>query len=147
MRMSSSPGLRFFDNIMLLFDGKWPEKPSFIPEYDNFSECQSSHGLFQQKCLRTCVANGGRKRNVEGYLFVADDIFVNLSRMSTLPRSKLWFVDMKSVYDYTNKDAFTGWVWWPQFFDKTRLVVGSVLTMIPRCKKPLLSGNVLSLPA
>ena len=116
--------LRFFDNIMLLFDGKWPEKPSFIPEYVNFSECRSDRGQFQHVCLRTCLTNGGR--NVEGYLFVADDVFVNLSRMSTLPRSKLWYFDMKWVYDYTNKDAFTGWVWWPQFSKKTRLVVDNL---------------------
>ena len=117
--------LRFFDNIMLLFDGKWPEKPSFIPEYVNFSECRSRHGHFQHVCLRTCLANGGR--NVEGYLFIADDIFVNLSLMSTLPQSKLWFVDMKWVYDYTNKAAFTGWRW-PQYFNKTQLVVNNLLT-------------------
>ena len=116
--------LQFFDNIMLLFDGEWPEKPSFIPEYVNFSECRSDRGHFQHVCLRTCLTNGGRK--VEGYLYIADDIFVNLSRMSTLQRSKLWFVDMKWVYDYTNKDAFTGWKRWPQFFDETRLVVDNL---------------------
>ena len=114
--------LRFFDEIMLLFDGEWPEKPSFIPEYVNFSECRSSHGYFQHKCLHTCLTNGAR--NVEGYLFVADDIFVNLSRMSTLPRSKLWFVDM-DVYNYTNKAAFTHWRW-PQYFKKTQLVVDNL---------------------
>ena len=116
--------LRFFDNIMLLFDGEWPEKPSFIPEYVNFSECRSDRGQFQHVCLRTCLTNGGRK--VDGYLFVADDIFVNLSRMSTLPRSKLWYVDMKYVYDYTNKAAFTGWTWWPRFSEKIRLVVDNL---------------------
>ena len=116
--------LRFFDRIMVLFDGEWPEKPSFIPEYVNFSECRSNRGHFQQVCLRTCLTNGGR--NVEGYLFVADDIFVNLSRMSTLPRSKLWFVDKEWVYDYTNKAGLTGWYWWPEFSKKTRLVVDNL---------------------
>ena len=114
--------LRFFDNIMLLFDGEWPEKPSFIPEYVNFSECISRHGAVQHKCLRTCLTSGAR--NVEGYLFVADDIFVNLSRMSTLPRSKLWFVGM-GVYDYTNQSAFTHWRW-PNYFKKTQLVVDNL---------------------
>ncbi len=37
--------LRFFDHIMLIFDGKWEERPPYIPDYVKFYGCDSIFGV------------------------------------------------------------------------------------------------------
>ena len=82
----------FFSHIMLLFDGDWSEKPNYIPKNIAFSGCKSGRGWFQQHCLLICLSqtwdNGDKP---EGYLYIADDMFVNLTKMGSLPLSHMWY--------------------------------------------------------
>ena len=101
----------FFNHVMLLFDGDWYEKPSYIPENVAFSGCRSHNGWFQQHCLSICLnetwENGDKP---EGYLYIADDMFINLTKMSMLPLSKVWYLNMRTI-NYTARASLKKWHW------------------------------------
>ena len=122
--------LQFFKHILILFDGKWLKKPNFIPHNVAFSGCHSKNGWYQHVCLKTCLQQTKKSRDVSGYLFIADDMFLNLTRMSTYSRSKLWYIKT-STCNYTElitkhpKD----WHWGPpNYFEN---VLESVINTMP----------------
>ena len=102
----------FFNHIMLLFEGDWSEKPNYIPQNITFSGCKSKDGWFQQHCLLICLnetwQNGDKP---EGYLYIADDMFVNLTKMSLLPLSHVWYIN-PDLMNYTARASVRNtWHW------------------------------------
>ena len=100
----------FFDHIMLLFDGDWNEKPSYIPTNISFSGCKSSNGWFQQRCLPICFKKTWVGKEPVGYLYISDDMFINLTMMSSLPLSKMWYLETPTIH-YKNKGSLKDWHW------------------------------------
>ena len=102
----------FFDHIMLLFDGKWNEKPDYLPKNVTFSSCKSTNGWYQYYCLRICLnETWDEDGKPEGYLYIADDMFVNLTKMSLLPLSKVWNIGTTNI-NYTARASLrNSWNW------------------------------------
>ena len=101
----------FFNHIMLLFDGDWNEKPSYIPKNVTFSGCRSVDGELQHLCLPICLnETWGDEGEPVGYLYIADDMFVNLTMMSLLPLSNLWYLKMGTI-NYTKRASLKNWHW------------------------------------
>ena len=102
----------FFNHIMLLFEGDWSEKPNYIPQNITFSGCKSNNGLFQQHCLLICLNetwdNGDKP---EGYLYIADDMFVNLTKMSLLPVSHVWYINPDQMNYTARASVRNTWKW------------------------------------
>ncbi len=103
--------LRFFDHIMLIFDGKWEERPPYVPDYVKFFGCDSKFGVQQQECLRICLDQG--EPGVDGYMYLADDNFADLTYMNSLPRSEVWFLEV-TINSYSHSKSFTKdkWTHW-----------------------------------
>ena len=102
----------FFNHIMLLFDGEWSEKPDYLPKNIKFSGCKSTNGWYQHYCLRICLNEAwDEDGEPEGYLYIADDMFVNLTKMSLLPLSKVWFIGATNI-NYTARASLgNSWHW------------------------------------
>ena len=101
---------RIFNHIMLLFDGKW-KKPSYLPNNVTFSDCNSERGWYEHKCLCICLNETWGDSRPEGYLFIADDMFINLARMSLLPLSRIWYLDAEHI-NYTDRASLVNvWQW------------------------------------
>ena len=100
---------RFFNHIMIIFDGKW-KKPNYLPENVTFSGCNSGAGWFEHECLRICLNEKWQDLQPEGYLFIADDIFINLLMMSSLPLSQTWYVHTVGI-NYTARALIQGMVY------------------------------------
>ena len=92
--------LQFFNHITLISGTKvLHAKPSIVPDSVQVLNCQSYYGRHQQKCIRTCLENPASD-SVEGFLYIADDMFINISKMGQLDRDKLWTIPIE-VYNYT----------------------------------------------
>ena len=102
----------FFNHIMLLFDGEWSEKPDYLPKNIKFSGCKSTNGWYQHYCLRICLnETWNEDGEPEGYLYIADDMFVNLTKMSLLPLSKVWCIRTTNI-NYTARASLgNSWHW------------------------------------
>ena len=101
----------FFDHITLLFDGDWTEKPSYIPTNVTFSGCRSDNGWFQHRCLSICLnETWGEEGEPVGYLYTADDMFINFTMMRSLPLKKVWYVNMSTI-NYTKRASLKNWHW------------------------------------
>ena len=102
--------LLFFSKILVLFDGEWPDRPKYIPSSVAFSGCKSENGKLQHICLFKCMQYS--KKRALGYLYVADDMFVNLTMMSSLSPYKIWYINPATI-NYTSviNDEPTGWHW------------------------------------
>ena len=101
---------RFFNHIMLLFDGKW-KKPNYLPNDVTFSGCNSQHGWFEHKCLCNCLNETWGDPRPDGYLFISDDMFVNLAMMSLLPLSQIWYVDALRINYTARASLLNTWHW------------------------------------
>ena len=100
----------FFSHIMVLFDGKW-KKPNYLPKNVTFSGCISGAGLFEHKCLHICLNEKWRDSRPEGYLFIADDMFINIVMMSSLPLSQIWYLGAVNI-NYTARASLRNhWHW------------------------------------
>ena len=101
----------FFNHIMLLFDGDWNEKPSYIPTNVAFSGCRSDNGWFQHRCLPICLnETWGEEGEPVGYLYTADDMFINLTMMRSLPPRKVWYLETPTI-PYNNISSLRHWHW------------------------------------
>ena len=99
-----------FNHIMLLFDGN-RTKPNYLPKNVAFSSCFSGRGWFEHKCLRICLNETWHDSRPEGYLFIADDMFINLAMMSSLPLSQLWYLQPGNI-NYTARASLRNtWHW------------------------------------
>ena len=104
----------FFRNITFIYDNIW-ERPDYLPEFVNYMGCKSSLGWYQHKCIRLCMQQGTEE--TEGYMYVADDLFVNLIKMAELPKTKVWF-DTMLVRKFSwlvgpGAKAYDWWAWDP----------------------------------
>ncbi|XP_064383072.1 uncharacterized protein LOC135331756 [Halichondria panicea] len=104
--------LPFFKKITLIFDGYW-SRPDYVPELVDFISCDSHIGWYQHKCIRTCIQRGSEE--TKGFLYIADDMFINLTKMAELPTTKLWMVDSEVCsYSKILNLGHPGceWPWW-----------------------------------
>ena len=100
----------FFQKISLIFDGTPTYNLSWIPSFVKVIECDSHLGWFQHKCIKKCIQQN--ISNIEGYMYIADDMFINITKMAKLPRSKIWFLqnDRKS-FSWIKNPGLKGWDW------------------------------------
>ena len=82
--------LPFFKNITLIFNGDNWSRPDYVPEFVDVISCDSHRGWYQHKCIRSCIQRGSEE--TKGFLYIADDMFINLTKMAELPTTKLWSV-------------------------------------------------------
>jgi len=112
---------RFFNHIMIIFDGKW-KKPNYLPENVTFSGCNSGAGWFEHECLHICLNEKWQDLRPEGYLFIADDIFINLLMMSSLPLSQTWYVHTVGI-NYTARASIANTWHWHQALRPLEVVI------------------------
>ena len=93
--------LQFFSHITLISGTQLIVKPHFVPDSVQVFNCDSYYGWYQQKCLRICLENPASDR-VEGFLYVADDMFIDVAKMSQLDRNKLWMIPAPTLFNYTH---------------------------------------------
>ncbi len=131
--------LRFFDHIMLIFDGTWAKRPRYVPDYVKFYGCDSRLGVLQQKCLRICLDQG--EPDVDGYLYLADDNFANLTYMNSLPRSEPWFLEL-TTNKYSDSKSFTKdrWIHWHHQYGYTPFK--KIVDNLPQEWKNVLIKNI-----
>ena len=83
--------LQFFDHITLLFNGEGTlKKPRYAPETVQAFGCDSYYGWYQHKCLSICLSHADV--HVKGFLYIADDMFINIAKMGELDPSRLWYL-------------------------------------------------------
>ena len=110
----------FFRNITFIFDGTNWEKPDFLPEFVGLLSCDSHQGWYQHKCIRSCIHQGNEE--TKGYLYISDDMFINLTMMADLPATKLWFIDIiQKSYSWILSPGTKGWWWDPPFYNAEKL--------------------------
>ncbi len=105
--------LPFFKNITLIFNGDNWSRPDYVPEFVDFISCDSHIGWYQHKCLRSCIQRGSEE--TKGFLYIAEDMFINLTKMAELPITKLWIVGSAICrYSATQTLGHKGceWGWW-----------------------------------
>ena len=104
----------FFKDITFFFDGaKWEsQRPDYLPEFVNLISCDSHVGWYQHKCLRLCLQQGTEE--TKGHLYIADDMFINLTMMADLPTTTMvWYVGMaQDSYSQILNPGRKGWAWW-----------------------------------
>lgn len=121
----------FFRDITFIFDGANSKRPDFLPEFVDFISCDSHLGWYQQKCIRSCMHRG--TEDTKGYLYIADDMFINLTKMADLPSTKIWFTTMETksyswIMDPGPKGW--GWMWWGPPYDNSKKLQ-SLLKVLP----------------
>ena len=99
----------FFDVITLFFEGE-SKNSTYIPSHIQVFHVSTENGYYQQRSLELCL-----KRfvtNVTSHLYIADDMFINIAKMSQLSLSKIWFIPM-SVHKLGKNLKFKdNWPWW-----------------------------------
>ena len=103
----------FFENITLIFDGAYWKRPDYVPELVDVIGCESDRGRFKHKCIQSCMKQGTEE--TKGYLYISDDMFINLTKMADLPTTKVWFSKMITrKYSWILDPGPGGWdwVWW-----------------------------------
>ena len=103
----------FFKNITLIFDGHPNYNFSSVPDFVNVLLCNSNWAWYQHKCIRKCIQHNNSE--TEGHLYIADDMFINITKMAELDKSKIWFIvnEKKSMSWIQNPGPKGwGWQWW-----------------------------------
>jgi len=77
--------------MIFLFDGLQGSVSGTFPDFVEIIRCDSSNGWYQHKCILQCLQSG--HYDPKGYLYIADDMFINITMMSEYPIDKIWFVD------------------------------------------------------
>ena len=106
---------------MIIFDRKW-KKPNYLPENVTFSGCSSGAGWFEHECLHICLNEKWQDLRPEGYLFIADDIFINFLMMSSLPLSQTWYVHTVGI-NYTVRASIANTWHWHQALRPLEVVI------------------------
>ena len=120
----------FFNSIVLLYDGEWPDGAAgYTPEGVLSIQVDTKHGWYQQRALYECLKIGQRRGL--STLYISDDMFINISMLSTKSLSKVWY--MKAMYvDFRNeREVFADhWYWWTKtgtnFYGKLQKVISSL---------------------
>ena len=117
--------LPFFNHITILFDGVWEDKPNFLPDYVNFIGCESYLGWYQHRCVKSCLTQAPSKDTAS--LYIADDMFINLSKMANLPPSNLWYIRRNSanftaMLQRDKQQIHNKWIWFgPPHYNEMKL--------------------------
>ena len=101
--------MRFFDVITLFFEGE-SKISTYIPSHIEVFHVSTEHGHYQQRSLELCL-----KRfvtNVTSHLYIADDMFINITKMSQLSLSKIWFIPMSEHTFGGDSILGDNWSWW-----------------------------------
>ena len=103
--------MRYFTSVVLLLDGEWPSAAvKDIPTAVRAISVRTKNGWFQQYAVWECLQNGNE--NITSYLYIPDDMFINITQLGTLPSSKMWF-NQPFVYNFSNIHTLTDdWWWW-----------------------------------
>ena len=124
--------MRFFDRIILLYDGEWPNTTEhYIPKNVQYIAISTYNGWFQQKALYRCLKEGA-KHGISS-IYVADDMFINITKMSDFSKSTVWLT-RGVYYNFSNPSEFlsnNSWRWWKEpkgwnFYEKFVRVVNSL---------------------
>ncbi|XP_064407012.1 uncharacterized protein LOC135351834 [Halichondria panicea] len=103
----------FFKNITVILNGDNFIRPDYVPEFVDVISCDSYYGWYQHKCIRSCIQRGSD--DTEGFLYIADDMFINLTKMAELPTTKLWTIGSRVCsYSSIQTPGHEGceWYWW-----------------------------------
>ena len=103
----------FFKHISLIFDGHPNYNFSSVPSFVDVLFCDSHLGFYQHKCIRQCIQQTNSE--TEGYLYISDDMFINITKMAELPKSEIWFLEnlKRSMSWILNPPGGSwDWVWW-----------------------------------
>eukprot|EP00731_Ephydatia_muelleri_P036127 Em0203g2a len=100
--------MRFFNAITLFLEGKHVNR-NYIPSHIQVFHVQTGNGFFQQRCIEKCINQIAP--NTVSHLYIADDMFINITKMSQLSLSKIWFIPV-SVYKFGDTSTFHDWPWW-----------------------------------
>ena len=100
----------FFRNITFILGAANEKRPDFLPEFVDFISCDSHLGWYQHKCIRSCMQRGSE--DTKGYFYIADDMFINVTKLANLPRTKVWIIEM-AVRNYSRilNPGPKGWAW------------------------------------
>ena len=107
-RLLLSYYMRFFDVITLFFEGE-PAPHTYIPSHIQIFYVRTGNGFLQQRCVELCINQTAP--NTVSHLYIADDMFINIAKMSQLSLSKIWFIPI-SVHTFGDDSSFSGWYWW-----------------------------------
>ena len=110
-----------FENITLIFDGTNWTRPDYVPEFVNVINCDSHLGWFQHKCIRLCMQQGTKE--TKGYLYIADDMFINWTMMADLPTTKVWFSFMIQREYSRVLNLEYPWPWWRDNVKKLEKII------------------------
>ena len=100
----------FFRHISLIFDGQPNYNSEWIPGFVNVLSCDSYFGWYQHKCIRKCIQQN--ESQTEGFLYIAEDMFINITKMADLPKDKIWFLqNNKRSFSWVLNPGAKGWDW------------------------------------
>ena len=141
IRMLVAYYMRFFNSILLLIEGELPnEAVEGIPSSVRAISVETGYGWYQQRSLLKCLQNGNS--NVTSYLYIADDMFINISMLSTLLTSKVWLIEPRVFNFHDLASNGDHWYWWQgtgiNFLERFVEVVNE----LPYEWKQILSRNV-----
>ena len=100
--------MRFFDAITLFLEGKHVNR-NYIPSHIQVFHVETGNGFFQQRCIEKCINQIAP--NTVSHLYISDDMFINITKMSQLSLLKIWFIPV-SVYKFGDTSTFHDWPWW-----------------------------------
>lgn len=107
--------MRFFKDISLFVDGSWEEANfKFIQSSVKLRNCNSTDGKtrggFHHRCLAKCLEE--TQSDPEGYLYIADDVLLNLVELETQQKSKLWCSAQRRFEDHVAASGKHKWPHW-----------------------------------
>ena len=103
--------MRFFDAITLFLEGRRVSH-NYIPSHIQVFHVKTGNGFYQQRCLAKCINQTAP--NTVSHLYIADDMFINITKMSQLSLLKIWFIPV-SVLTFGNGSKINDWYWWGYF--------------------------------
>ena len=110
-RLLLSYYMRFFDNITLFLDQeRVPDM--YIPAHIQVFQVKTGNGFFQQRCIELCINQTAR--NIVSHLYIADDMFINIAKMSQLSLSNIWFIPITAL-PFGNGLKINDWYWWSYY--------------------------------
>ena len=127
----------FFRKITLIFGGQTSDTSSWIPNYVQVLSCESYLGWYQHKCIRKCIQEHDNK--TEGFLYIADDMFINITKMATYPKNKIWYQHMmKKNFSLVVNPGAAGWDWMWWGIDGNNVKFNKTIQSFPNKWKALL---------
>jgi hypothetical protein len=63
-------------------------RPYSLPQWINYITCDQDNGWMEQRCLALHMKT---MPDAEGWLFIADDVWLNLTRLVDLSEDRIWY--------------------------------------------------------